>query len=101
MEYKFNNYLSTQKQVVHELIRLIKIFNKEKIKKNTFENYLVDYIKQYGDLLFNESGKKMVFKTFAQQKLGKKRIRIILTCLENQQLATDIDLDKNSFIAKY
>lgn len=100
MEYTYNRYLSTQSDVVYEIVKVLRIFFDGDMNNEELEDTVIYYVKTYARLLFDVDGKdELLFKGFPKQKLGKKRIRIIAACLENRKLIEFYDEKKSGFVA--
>ena len=65
-----------------------------------FEENIIKYVHHYTDLLTEKSEANLfALKGTPQIKLGKKRIRVIASCLENQKIAKLVDLENGIFKA--
>ncbi len=99
MKYNYNPYLSTQSEVVYEIVKVLRLFSDENLSQDELEETIVAYVKSYARLLFTVKEGSLVLKGFPVQKLGKKRIRIIGACLEKQALIKNYNAETNEFIA--
>lgn len=100
MDYKYNPYFSTQSQVVYELVTILGMHADGKLNNDELEKLVNRYVADYYEFIFDVEGNKAVMKGFPKQKLGKKRIRIIGTCLEKTKLVESFYLENSNFIAR-
>ncbi len=99
-EYKVNYYFTTQAEIVSELIMIMRVFADGEINQMDLEELMVIYVNHYAQFLFLLKNKKIAFKAFPKQKLGKKRIRTLATCLTNNGLVELFDAKNYEFMSR-
>lgn len=96
--YEFKRFITSQQLVTSELVKLIDLHDMGELNSDYFEDCIVKYVHFYTDLLTEKSGEDLfMLKGTPQIKLGKKRIRVIASCLENKKIAELVNLDKGIF----
>lgn len=96
--YEFKRFITSQQVVTNEMIKLIDLHEMGELNGECFEENIIKYVHYYKDFLTEKSDTNLfVFKGTPQIKLGKKRIRVIASCLENQKIAQLVDLENAIF----
>lgn len=98
ISYQFNKFITTQEDVMKEMKKVIDLKALKEIKEDDFTEIIALYYLKYKELVFDRIDRSTIkFKGTPQLKLGKKRIKIIGTCLEAKQIAELIDNEKGIF----
>jgi len=98
--YEFKRFITSQQLVTNELIKLIDLHDMGEINSEYFEDNIIKYVHFYTDLLTeNCESDLFMLRGTPQIKLGKKRIKVIASCLENKKIAKLVNLEKGIFKA--
>lgn len=97
--YQFKRFISTQEDFMNEIKRVIDLKSLKEIGEDDFTDIIALYYLKYCDLVFvKDEENVMRMKSTPSIRLGKKRIKIIGTCLEVKGIAKLIDAEKGIFI---
>lgn len=93
MTYTMNPYLSTQNEVLTEIISIIDMYQQKELECQEFEAIIQACMEQYFIYLLKPiSDDKFQLNGGAKVKLGKKRMMILSRCLERKNIAKISDL---------
>ncbi len=88
MIYEVKTFISTQRDVVNELIEVVDLLNNRDITHAKFEELISTYMFDYFDLIVKKLDETTVqINGAARKNLGKKRLLLVSKCLERHEIA--------------